>query len=164
MKMGRQLFVLVMALLIASPLMAQEPKKAAAKKTPPCPAAQRIEQWTKGLSLTDEQKAKLDPVKKEFGPKLMDLMKKREAIFTAEQKQARGEALKAAAKEGKKGHDFYAAGEAAVTLSEEQKPKVAEVKKEIGQVEKDFSCAALMDVLTPEQQEQVKKAAKKHAK
>lgn len=163
MKMGRQLFVLVMALVIATPLLAQKPKEAAAKKAPPCPAAQRIEQWTKGLSLTDEQKAKLDPVKKEFGPKLMDLMKKREAIFTAEQKQARGEALKAAAKEGKKGADLYAAGTAAVTLSEEQKAKMAEVRKEIGPVEKDLR-AALMDVLTPEQKEQIKKAAKKPAK
>ena len=161
MKTGRRVFVLVMALLIATPLLAQRPKKAA-KKAPPCPAAQRLEQWTKGLSLTDEQKTKLDPVKKEFGPKLMDLMKKREAVFTPEQKQARAEALKAAAKEGKKGRDLYAAGDAAVTLSDEQKAKTAEIRKESGQVEKDLR-AALMDVLTPEQKDQLKKAQPKKA-
>lgn len=163
MKTGRRVFVLVMALLIATPLLAQKPKKAAAKKTPPCPAAQRLEQWTKGLTLTDEQKAKLDPLKKECGPKLMDLMKKRDAIFTAEQKQARSDALKAATKEGKKGRDLFAAGEAAVTLTAEQKTKMAEVRKEIGAVEKDLR-AKLADILTPEQKEQVKKAAKKPAK
>ena len=56
MKMRRQLFVLVMALVIASPILAAEKKKAA-KKAPACPAAQAVERMTKGMTISDEQKA-----------------------------------------------------------------------------------------------------------
>ena len=157
--------LLVMVLLIACPILAAEKKseKKAAKKGPPkCPAEQRIEQWTTGLSLTDEQKAKLAPVKKEFGPKLAELMKQRQAIYTPEQIAAMAEARKAAAKEGKKGRDLYQAANAAVTPNDEQAAKLAEVRKEIGKLEKDLR-AAMMDVLTPEQKAEIKTAAKKPA-
>jgi len=166
MRTGRQCFVLVIVLLIACPILAAEKKreKKAAKKAPPkCPAEQRIEQWTTGLSLTEEQKAKLAPVTKEFGPKLAELMKQRQAIYTPEQKEAMAEARKAAAKEGKKGRELYQAANAAVTPGDEQNAKLAEVRKEISKIEKDLR-AAMMEVLTPEQKAEIKKAAKKPAK
>jgi hypothetical protein len=162
MKMRRQLFVLVMALVIASPILAVEKKKAA-KKAPACPAAQAVERMTKGMTISDEQKAKFDPIKKEFGPKLVALQKKRAAILKPEQQKAYNDARKAAEAEGKKGKELQAAAVAAMNLTDEQKPKLAEVDKETAQAYKELQ-KEIMDVLTPEQKEQIKKAAKKPAK
>ena len=94
--------------------MAEDKKKK--EKAPPCPAAQRIEKITKGLTLTPEQKAKLDALKKDYGPKLAEAMKRsstlerelREKVLaqlTAEQKeqiQKKPEPKKGECKKGEK--------------------------------------------------------------
>ena len=128
----RTVLMVGLALVIAAPMLAAVKK---AHKAPPCPAAQRVEKMTEGLTLTDEQKSKLDAVCKELGPKMMDAMKKGD-VLTPEQKKAQAEArnaAKAAGKTGKEAHDDVAA---AVKVTDEQKAKQGEARKEMGGLEK----------------------------
>jgi Spy/CpxP family protein refolding chaperone len=154
MRTARTLAMLALALVIACQALAAE-KKGQAKKEPPCPADQRITQWLEGMTLTDAQKAKLDELKKEFGPKLMEAMKKMPEL-TAEQKKAQAEALKAAQEAGKKGRELMEARNAAVTLTDQQKAQQAEARKAMASLEKELR-EKVTAVLTPEQQEQFKK-------
>ena len=147
--------MMALALVIASAVVAAEKK--AQKKAPPCPAAQRVERLTAGLTLTAEQKAQFAPICKELGPKFKDAMKKGD-VLTPEQKKARGEAEKAAKAAGKTAKETAEAVAAAVMLTDEQKAKQAEVRKEMAPLEKELR-DKVMAVLTPEQQEQLKKAA-----
>lgn len=158
MRSARVVLTLAVALLMASPLLAG-PKKGGEKKekkAPQCPAAQRIEKMVAGLTLADDQKAKIGEIGKEFGPKLAEVMKKMD-VLTPEQKKAKADAAKAAKAAGKKGKEAQAAIDAAVNLTEEQKAKIAEAKKEMAPLEKDL-CEKVTAVLTPEQKEQLKKA------
>jgi Spy/CpxP family protein refolding chaperone len=150
---------LALVMLIASPLMAKEKKP---KKEAPGPAAERIDKITKSLTLTDDQKAKLEDLKKEYNPKFCDAQKKGE-VLTDDQKKACKDAEKAAKDAGKKGKEIHQAGEAAVTLTDEQKTKKADAQKEIKGLEKELR-GKVMAVLTPDQQEQVKKAHEKKKK
>jgi len=159
MKTLRTCVMLAVAVMVALPVLAAD-KKPTAKKAPKCPAAAFVEQMLQGLTLTDEQKAKLGEIQKEFGPKLVEAGKKRAAILTAEQRKAEAAARKAAMAEGKKGKDVMQAVLDAVKPTDEQKAKLAEVQKERGAVEKCLR-EKVMGVLTPEQQ---KKFQKPHAK
>jgi Spy/CpxP family protein refolding chaperone len=153
MRIARTLMMLALALVIACPALAVD-KKGQAKKEPPCPADQRITRWLEGMTLTDAQKSKLDELKKECGPKLMEAMKKM-PVLTAEQKKAQAEAVKAAKEAGKKGREVAEAGNAALKLTDEQKAQQAEARKAIAPLEKELRDKVIA-VLTPEQQEQFK--------
>ena len=118
--------------------------------------AQRVDGMLKGVTLTDDQKGQLDAVKKELGPKLMEVMKKQRAIWTPEQVKARGEAEKAAKAAGKTGKEFAEAVEAATKATDQQKAQTAEIRKELSALEKELR-EKVLAVLTPEQKEQVKK-------
>jgi Spy/CpxP family protein refolding chaperone len=161
MRTARVAVTLGVALLIASPLFAAEKKEK--KKAPPkCPAADRIERWTQGIDVTAEQKAKFAEIAKEFGPKLMECMKKMD-VMTPEQKKAAAEARKQAKADGKTDKEAAQAGVEAAKLTDEQKEKQAEARKAMQPLEKELR-AKVMDVLTPEQQAKAKenmKAAKK---
>lgn len=163
MRTVRLALLAILTLLLAGAAPAADHK--AEKKTPPCPAAQRIEKWTQGMTITDEQKAKFEPLCKEFGPKMMDVMKRSLDVLTPEQKKAQPEAFKAAKDAGKKGKELGEAVNAALKLTDEQKTQRAALNKEMSGLEKELR-TKVMDVLTPEQQEQLKKAAgaKKPAK
>lgn len=88
----RTILTLALALLIASPAIALAKGE---KKPAPCPATQFVNQMTKNLTLTDDQKTKLEGFEKEFGPKMVDAAKAGD-VLTPEQKKARHEAEKAA--------------------------------------------------------------------
>jgi len=157
MRLARIVLVLTFVMLIVSPLWAADKKdKKAEKKAPPCPAAQKIAAITKGLTLTAEQKTKLDAVAKEFGPKLVEANKKLD-VLTPEQKKARDEAIKEAKTAGKKGKELHQAVEAAVKLTDAQKAEQTDARKERSSLEKQLF-DEVMGVLTPEQQKQVKAA------
>ena len=73
-----------------------------------------------------------------------------ESIPTDEQKKARGEAMKTARDAGKKGKEVWDAADTAMKLTDEQKAKLAEARKQWGDVlwkERREFCA----ILTPEQ-------------
>ena len=109
----------------------------------------------KGLDLTDEQKAKVKALRKEYEPKLKAAM---DGVLTADQKQARDDAIKAAKDAGKKGPEVFKAARAAVQLTDEQKAKMQEAMKPL---QKDLR-EKIKAILTPEQQEQVKAKMEEH--
>ena len=125
------------------------------KMEKPRPAATSPLPFLKGLNLSDEQKTKLAALKTEYQPKLNDC-NLFESILTPEQKKARSEAAKAAKAAGKSPKEIQAAVSAAVTLTADQKAKLAEARTQRAAVYKEFR-EKIMAVLTPEQQEQLKK-------
>lgn len=163
MRSARIALALVVALAITCPVLAAG-KACAVKKAPACPAAQRVDKIVEGLTLTDDQKASLADLKKEYGPKLVEAIKKTD-VKTPEQKKAAAEAAKEAKAAGKKGKELHQAIDAAVTLTDEQKTQLADANKAVKALDKELR-QKVMSVLTPEQQAQVKKAhkAKKAAK
>ena len=157
MKAVRHVLAVLMMFAVACPLWAAEGKKAGAKKPPKCPAAERMERMLEGLTLTAEQKAKLEPIGKEFGPKLTEAIAKQDALLTPEQKKARAEAGKAAREAGKKGKEMMEAIDAALKLPDDQKAKFNDARKAVGELDKALR-AKVIEVLTPEQQQKFKPA------
>ncbi len=138
----QQVSVLALAVLVASPVWAAQAdgKK---KKDNDAKAVARSFELPSEITLTDEQKTKLEEVKKEFEPKVKEVVKKQSDILTADQKKARAEAAKAAKAAGKKGKDAQADITAALKLTDEQKKKQEEVGKELkdlnGQIREKIS-------------------------
>jgi|WetSurMetagenome_2_1015567.scaffolds.fasta_scaffold590894_2 Spy/CpxP family protein refolding chaperone len=118
---------------------------------------ERIEAMVKNLNLTEEQKAKVAELKKEYAPKFKEATAKVEAIATAEQKKARDEAVKAAKAAGKKGPEVMEAARDAMKLTDEQKTKMQEGWKAMQTLGKEAR-DKVVSILTPEQKEQLKKA------
>jgi Spy/CpxP family protein refolding chaperone len=110
----------------------------------------------KGLNLTDDQKAKVKELRKEYGSKYHAAA---DSVLTDEQKTARADAIKAAKAEGKKGPELHKAVAAAVKLTDEQKAKMKEAVKPLNKEFKD----KLLAILTPEQKDQVKQNCEKKA-
>jgi Spy/CpxP family protein refolding chaperone len=127
-----------------------------AKKKKPAAVAIKA---PKGVELTTDQKAKLDALSKEFGPKLAACRKEASGIITKDQKKARAAAFKAAKAAGKEGKELRAAAEAAFNVSEDQKTKLAECKKAMGTLQKEVR-AKMVSILTKEQKAQLKGAKK----
>ncbi len=109
----------------------------------------------KNLNLTPEQETKLADLRKEFDPKFKAAREKMESVLTDEQKKARGEAMKTARDAGKKGKDVWDAAEAAMKLSDEQKTKLSDARKEMGDLYKEFD-KKFRAFLTPEQQDKLR--------
>jgi hypothetical protein len=158
MRSARIALTLVAALLIAGSALAADKCCPAKKKAPACPAAQQIDQMTAGLTLTADQKTSLTGLKKEYGPKLMAAIKQLD-VMTPAQKKAAAEARKEAKAAGKTGKEIHQAVDAAVKLTAEQKTKMADAHKKVGCLNKEIK-QKVMALLTPEQKDQLKKAAK----
>jgi Spy/CpxP family protein refolding chaperone len=103
----------------------------------------------KGLNLTDDQKAKVKELRKEYGPKFKAAA---DSVLTADQREAREDAVKAAKAEGKKGPEVGKAAMEAVKLTDDQKAKMKEVMKPLHKEVHE----KLMAILTSEQKEQLK--------
>ena len=119
-----------------------------------------IERMLKSLNLTDEQKAKLAELKKEYAPKFKEAAGKLEGILTAEQKKARDEAVKTAKEAGKKPGEVWRAGMEAVKLTDDQKAKLKDARTAMQDLRKEVH-EKVMGLLTPEQKEELKKAREK---
>jgi Spy/CpxP family protein refolding chaperone len=104
----------------------------------------------KGLNLTDDQKAKVKELWKEYEPKFKAAAN---TVLTADQKKVRDAAITAAKESGKKGPPHFD-----LKLTDEQKAKMKEVMtplhKEIHE--------KITALLTPEQQEQLKAKMAEH--
>jgi Spy/CpxP family protein refolding chaperone len=115
----------------------------------------------KQLNLTEEQKAKVKDLKKEYGPKLKEAGQKAASILTAEQKKARDEAIKAAKAANKKVNPKEL--NEVMKLTDEQKTKMDAARKEAQALAKEVN-DKIMEILTPEQKEQLKTLKQKKAK
>ena len=98
------------------------------------------------LDLSDAEVAKIQDVRKEFRPRIEKAMEGLRGTLSAEQRQAREEALKA----GKRRKEVLAA----MKLTDEQKAKVQAVGKEVGALVRE-EMAQVRDVLTAEQKEKL---------
>lgn len=88
----------------------------------------------KEITLTSEQQTKLDEIKNEQAPKVVELNKKLDAVLTDEQKTARKDASAKAKEEGKKGKEMTAAVEEALKLTDEQKKARKESEEELNKL------------------------------
>jgi len=153
MRSVRIVLALAVTLSLASAVLAA-PKTD--KKAPPCPAAQLIDSIVKGLTLTSDQKTKLEGLKKEFGPKLADALKKQD-VLTPDQKKAADKARKTAKAAGKDKKAIQAAVEAAVKMTDAQKTQQADATKKVGALGKALH-EKVLAVLTDDQKAQLKAA------
>jgi Spy/CpxP family protein refolding chaperone len=114
----------------------------------------RVER-VKDLNLTDDQKAKLAELKKQYDPKLKELNAKLDGVLTAEQKKARDDAFKAARDAGKRPDRETI--QAAMKLTDAQKAELAKGRKAVDALNKEIS-DKVTKLLTTEQQDVLKKA------
>ena len=147
---------LAVSLMIVGNLSAAE-EKGEHKDKHPNGAMSEPWRMLKGLNLTDDQKAKLEGLKKEYGPKLKDDRQSMESILTEDQKKVRDEVLKAAKAAGKKPGESWKEVKEAVKLTDEQKAKLAETRKSMKALHKEIR-EKIEALLTPEQKEMLKKS------
>jgi len=123
-------------------------------------------QLPKEITLTTEQQAKLDALKKEHGPKLAELQKKVDEILSSEQVQARKDAVAKAKTEKLEGKARREALESALKLTPEQKTKWDAANKDL-QAKTTEVRGKIAEFLTDEQKAKapnlVPKAKKKTA-
>jgi hypothetical protein len=154
MRVVTAVLALAVSLVIAGGLWAADEKKPRQERN----RERAIDglEFLRGLNLSDDQKAKVAEIKKEYAPKFKALEEKRAGILTADQKKARDEAVKAAKAAGKTGQELFEAGRAAMKLTDDQKAKLAEVRKEVMALAKEVREKVVSSVLTADQKEQVK--------
>ena len=109
------------------------------------------------MNLTDDEKAKVADLKKEYAPKIKEANAKVNDVLTADQKKARDDAVKAARDAGKSRQEIRDAGIAAMKLTDDQKAKRADARKAIQALNKEIT-DKVTALLTPEQQDVLKKA------
>jgi Spy/CpxP family protein refolding chaperone len=124
------------------------------------PGFERIEMMVKDLNLTDEQKAKVAELKKEYTPKFKEAVDTLDGILAPEQKKARDDAMKTARDAGKRGREVFQAGVDAMKLTDEQKTKRDDAFKALQAVGKEAR-EKVVALLTPEQKEKLKEAREK---
>jgi len=156
MRTVRTVLALAVSLIIVGNLSAAEEKRGPEGKHP---HQATMDRWAMldGVNLTDDQKAKVEAIKREYAPKFKEAWGKHDGILTEEQRKTRDEAMKAAKASGKRGEDVRKDVEAAVNLTDEQKAKMAEARK-AGEVLRKEAREKIMAILTPEQKEQLKKS------
>jgi hypothetical protein len=153
---------LVVSLLTCSAAVQAQQEKAK-KKDRPNAAVEAAFSLPKEIELTAEQTEKLAALKKEFSPKLTELIQKVNGIYTDEQKKARQEAAKKAKDDGKTGRDAKAATDAAVKLTDEQKKQLDDLQPKLQAMQNEVR-EKVASLLTAEQKAKLpkRKAAKKN--
>ena len=152
----------LMVSMVSSIGMAQD-AQGKGKKKAAMEAGQQIFTLPNEITLTDDQKTKLEAIKKEHGPKLSELTKKLDESLTDEQKKARKAAGDKARADGKKGKDLQAAGEEALKLTDDQKKQRSEVQPELAKLQASIR-EQIHGMLTDEQQTHYKLPKMKKAK
>jgi hypothetical protein len=151
----RGIGLLAVAFLLAVPAAADDKKDAAKtadkKDAPKADAAFNID---KRVTLDDKQKAQLEELMKEFGPKLKEIQAKIDVVMTPDRKKIAAEARKKAADDGKKGKEISEAVSAALNLNAEDQAKLKEAQAERQKLVKEIN-EKKMGLLTEEQKKVV---------
>jgi hypothetical protein len=132
----------VAAVMLANIASAQEEKKKGRGQRKQISPTEAPFQLPRSITLSDEQKKKLDDLKKEYEPKLAAAAKKAE--LTSEQRDAARKA-----REGKTGREAREASEAALNLTDAQKEGRDELRKVSGEIRQ-----AIQGFLTDEQKKE----------
>jgi hypothetical protein len=162
MKTARTVLTLAVAMFVASPVFAA----AGAKKGPAAKTTvayyKTTDQTLKPVTLTDDQKTKLDGLKKDYEQKFKDAYAKLN-VLTPEQQKAGKEAGKAAKEAGKKGKELNKAVADAVKETDEQKEKAKEARTSLKALQGEFH-DKVFGLLTDDQKKEITAAKKKPAK
>ena len=150
------LSLLLLAFAVITPTFAAEKANKAKKKK----SASAAIKAPRGVTLNEDQRAKLAALNKELGPKLIACRKEAAGIITADQRKAQAAAIKEAKAAGKKGKEIREAAEAAANITGEQKTKQAECKKAMGALNKEIR-TQFAALLTDEQKAKIKGGKKK---
>ena len=146
---------LAMSFLFGGAVLAAEtPAESPVQKTKQ-EAWPRSLRFLKGLNLTADQKAEVEGLLKEYGPKLKEDRQAFESLLTPEQKKARQDAIDVAKAAELKARDLRKAVQKAIQLTPEQKAKQAELNKQVKAAHQELR-QKVMDILTPEQKELLK--------
>jgi hypothetical protein len=144
----------VVALSVAAVLTiggrAEDKKKAAPKKDPYAGFFSFSKMVASKLALTNDQKAKLNDLRKEYTPKLEEADAKISKIMTPERRKAAADAAKEAKAAGKKGKDLAAAVQAALKLSQEEQDQLKQANQARGKLVSEI-VKKKMALLTDEQ-------------
>ena len=159
---ARTLMTLLLALLVAAPLLAgdKEKEKKETKKGPKQPAKalsladRSIKQLAKA-ELTDDQIAAIKGLSDKYTPRVEEARKKLASILTDEQKQQRREAFAAAKKAGKKPDEVVTALKLTPEQQEAQQAAQKEMKEAFGAYNKE-----VMALLTDEQRAKIRPSKK----
>jgi len=101
-------------------------------------------------NLSDDQKQKIENLRKEYEPKLSEFREKIEGVFTPEQKKAREEAIQKAKEQGKTGRELFEAIRTAFQMTEDQQNKMKELRTQMMQLTREIR-DKLEEILTDEQ-------------
>jgi hypothetical protein len=127
----------------------------AADKQAPAKLSDTAFNFPKQIQPTDEQKTKLEDLKKEYGSKLDEIGTRIDAIMTPERKKVAEEATKKAKEDGKKGKELQEAVIAALELPAEDAAKLKEARADRSKLMKEIN-QKKMALLTDEQKAQLK--------
>ena len=152
------LLVAGLALAMGGVLLAAEGKKPKPPRPEGAPEFGRMDPFAllSRLNLSEEQKQKIENLRKEYEPKLAELRAKLEGILTEEQKKAREEAIKKAKESGKKGRELFEAIRNAFQLTEEQQKQMQEVRTQMTQLMQEIR-GKVEEILTEEQKAQLRR-------
>ncbi|HJT77929.1 MAG TPA: hypothetical protein VJ739_12070 [Gemmataceae bacterium] len=150
------LFLALLGLLVFLPGL----RAADGTKKAPAKSSDAAFRFPKQIQPTDEQKAKLGELEKEYGSQLEAIDARIAAVMTPERQKTAAEARKKAAAEGKKGKEVREAVATALNLPEEDKAKLKEAMADRGKLMKEIN-AKKMGLLTDEQKAQLKSKPKK---
>lgn len=107
------------------------------------------------IKLTADQKAKVEALKKQYGPQLAETRARIRAVLTPEQRKAAAAARHQAIAEGKKGKEVFAAVRAALNLSTDQQTQLKEAFKARAALRKEIRHQKFA-LLTDAQKAQIK--------
>lgn len=162
MRTARILGTLALVLLLALPAAAQERQRKKGKRPQLSTMSramllvQRLREALDGMDLTAQQQQQVEQVRAELRPQLEEVLEKLRDLLTEEQRQAAEDAVRKAREAGKKGRAFFVAVETAVKLTDEQREKVNKLGQQTLKLSRQM-VKKIMGVLTPEQQENLKK-------
>jgi acetyl esterase/lipase len=108
----------------------------------------------RGIEFSREQEAKVDEIRKEYTPKLIEIQRARTRIYTDEQRQARNKALQAARDAGKTGQELRDAVDKSFQLTEEQQQQLAKSQKTQAELAASIQ-KELQALLTADQRKQI---------
>lgn len=131
------------------PAKPAKPAPPGAKKEPPLPGPFR---FPPKITLTAQQQQQVEAIAKEYLPRVKALDEAREQIYTPEQREARKAARERAHAAGLRGKEAAEQVEQSVTLSADQKARLAEVEAQRKALHEEIH-AKMAAVLTPEQRE-----------
>jgi len=156
MRVSSMVLALAASMAIVGNLMAAEDEKKAPQERRPDRAMREPWELPKAIELSDQQKAKLEAVKSEFGARFKAARQKMGDVVTEGQRKARDEAAEAVRKAQAALAEAREKAREAFQLSDEQKAKMEEVRKELGELRKEVR-EKIGEILTPEQKEQLRK-------